>query len=251
MLPWWPSAWTSARHYHNKEGVSSSRSLLAPTSPSPWTPRRLGMSQTTRPRRGAALRPREEMQSAERNFWVRSPRLKLLLLLEWGSTRSNVISFIVTIAIQHSKQRMAWKFTRGNHTRKTLGLKRSEILPLNLPWSAPPSRTPPGLSPATTVAWICPYLTSAQVINIQLSLGFGAAIAPTLTAVDVIMSTHVNVDNISNWLPFVIAQTCLLMYSATISQKPSDLKANYGPGSHLRTSICICDNYVSVSPMSL
>ena len=41
------------------------------------------------------------------------------------------------------------------------------------------------------------------------------------------------------------AYLCLLTNCLT-----SDLKANYGPGSHLCTSIlCICD-YVSVSPMS-
>ena len=201
------------------------------------------------PRREQAPQHFGEMLSRGKNLQRRSKILQFGLPLKMMQ-QLPILWHVANVTLP-LKPEMLWKFTRENHTRKTLGLKRSEILPLNQPWSAPPSRTPPGLSPATTVAWICPYLTSAQVINIQLSLGFGAATAPTPTAVDVIMSTHVNVDNISNWLPFVIAQTCLLMYSATISQNPSDLKANYGPGSHLRTSICICDNYVSVSPMSL
>ena len=164
MPPWWPSAWTSARHFHNKEGVSSSRSLLAPTSPSPWTPRRLGLS--TRPRRGSALQPSEEMQSAELNFWARNHHLKLLLLLVWKPTRSVMISFSVTNVIQHSKHRMVWKFTKGKHTKKNLRLKRSEILLLNLPWFAPPLGRLRGSSPATTVAWICRHLTNVQVIQL-------------------------------------------------------------------------------------
>ena len=53
-------------------------------------------------------------------------------------------------------------------------------------------------------------------------------------------------------LVVLIVWFCVVFRHAMLTNcLTSDLKANYGPGSHLRTSICICDNYVTVSPMSL
>ena len=106
------------------------------------------------------------IKSWELNFWARNHHLKLLLLLVWKPTRSVMISFSVTSVIQHSKHRMVWKFTKGKHTKKTLRLKRSDFLLLNLPWFAPPLGRLRGSSPATTVAWICRHLTNVQVIQL-------------------------------------------------------------------------------------
>ena len=71
---WHPSAWLSARLWLARAKLSLSPSLLAPPSPSPWTPRRQHLCQ--RRRRSPVLQLWDEMLPEERSSW--KGRLNLL-----------------------------------------------------------------------------------------------------------------------------------------------------------------------------
>ena len=71
---WHPSAWLSARLWLARARLSLSPSLLAPPSPSPWTPRSLHLCQ--RRRRSPVLQLWGEMLKEEKNSW--KGRLNLL-----------------------------------------------------------------------------------------------------------------------------------------------------------------------------
>lgn len=127
---WRPSAWLSARLWLARVKLSLSPSLLAPPSPSPWTPRRQHLCQ--RRRRSPVLQLWDEMLREERISW--KGRWNLLLLrrlqiqsnahlsspthlchfLQWWlcwspSSKTNVMTDLYLIR--------AWYATQKQHTK--------------------------------------------------------------------------------------------------------------------------------------
>ena len=140
---WRPSAWLSVRLWLARVKLSLSPSLLAPPSPSPWTPRRQHLCQ--RRRRSPVLQLWDEMLREERSSW----KGRLNLLQWWKlqiqsnahlSSPTHLCHFLqwklswsppsVTIVMRDLYRIMAWYVTQKQHTKWTYMLP---CIPLNVP----------------------------------------------------------------------------------------------------------------------
>ena len=129
MAPPWPSsAWTSAKRSSTRARISSSPSLLAMTSPSPWIPEE--EKHLWWERSGQALPPSRGMPKGDKLFWPRRT-LKCLFLMwfkqiwrpisRWlRRALSSVINVMLPL-----RPAMAWRSTLESHTRKVWVLLKS------------------------------------------------------------------------------------------------------------------------------
>ena len=104
------SAWTSAKRCPARVRPSTSLSLLARTSPSPWTPGARKQAQWLWWGRRQAPPPWEEMQGERRNSCKGSRTLQL-----WNPVKWKLLSmlFLVTSATSNQPLKRGWCSTRG------------------------------------------------------------------------------------------------------------------------------------------
>ena len=237
MAPPWPSsAWTSAKRSSTRARISSSPSLLAMTSPSPWIPEE--EKHLWWERSGQALPPSRGMPKGDKLFWPWRT-LKCLFLMwfkqiwrpisRWlRRALTSVINVMLPL-----RPAMAWRSTLESHTRKVWVLLKSCV-------RKPPRRRSRGTRIAQD-RWPVPLFSAEERktvkivrvsfpldTSVEITLIPRTATAPMRTAVTVLVAvvdrprvikeSFVNVGQLYAVIVPLLS-ILLIMYHATFSWK--------------------------------